>query len=80
MLTVAYSWLLPPVKTGVTNAILGNWQLSGISSWVSGAPLQVVNGTSPSFSIGGTNKDGVAISNVEHQRLARHRGDAGPHV
>ncbi len=62
VLTVAYSWLLPSVKTGVTNAILGNWQFSGISSWVSGAPLQVVNGTSGTFSLGGTNKDGVAIS------------------
>ena len=62
MLTVAYSWLLPPVKTGVTNAILGNWQLSGISSWVSGAPLQLINGTggtAGNLNLGGTNKDGV---------------------
>ena len=45
VLSVAYSWLLPPVKTGITNAILGNWQMSGFRSCVSGAPLQVVGGT-----------------------------------
>jgi hypothetical protein len=64
VLTVAYSWLLPAVKSGVTNAVLGNWQLSGISSWVSGAPLQVVNGAggaAGALNLSGTNKDGVTI-------------------
>ncbi len=36
ILSVAYSWLLPEVKTGITNAILGNWQFSGISQFLSG--------------------------------------------
>jgi hypothetical protein len=60
--SLAYSWNLPEVSTGVTNAILGNWQVSGISQYVSGAPLQVIGGAG-NFRIDGTNKDGVTINN-----------------
>jgi hypothetical protein len=63
LLSFAYSWLLPEVKTGVTNAILGNWQISGISQFVSGAPLQVIGGAG-NFRIDGTNAQGTTISNT----------------
>jgi hypothetical protein len=42
LLSFAYSWLLPEVRSGLTNAVLGNWQISGISQFVAGAPLQAV--------------------------------------
>jgi len=45
----------------LTNAILGNWQLSGISQWISGVPLQLVGGTG-NFRISGTNAQGVEIN------------------
>src|SRR5262249_22197786 len=61
VLSFAYSWNLPEVSTGVTNWILGNWQVSGISQFVSGAPLQVIGGAG-NFRIDGTNKDGVNIN------------------
>jgi hypothetical protein len=65
VLAFAYSWLLPSVKTGITNGVLGNWQISGISQFASGAPLQIVSGTlggsSANFNLGGTNSQGVTI-------------------
>ncbi len=63
LLSLAYNWNLPPVKTGLTNAVLGNWQISGISQFVSGAPLQVIGGAG-NFRIDGTNAQGVTISNT----------------
>ena len=60
--SVAYSWLLPEVKTGLTNAILGNWQISGISQFVSGAPLQAVRNSN--FALDGTLADGTTISST----------------
>ena len=80
MLSVAYSWLLPPVKTGVTNAILGNWQIRGSRSWVSGAPLQVVGGTSAELQHRRHEARRAIRSATQHQRLARHPGDAGADV
>jgi hypothetical protein len=64
ILSVAYSWLLPEVKTGITNQILGNWQISGISQYLSGVPLQMVNNTSANFNMDGTNAQGTTISNA----------------
>ena len=58
LLSFAYSWLLPEVKTGLTNAILGNWQLSGITQFVSGVPVQLVGGDG-NFRLSGTNAQGV---------------------
>jgi hypothetical protein len=63
ILSVAYSWLLPEVKTGVVNAILGNWQFSGISQYLSGSPLQVVGGDG-NFRIDGTNAAGTQLSST----------------
>jgi hypothetical protein len=63
ILSFAYSWLLPEVKTGVTNAILGNWQFSGISQFISGVPLQVVGGEQ-NLRIDGTNSDGVSLTST----------------
>jgi hypothetical protein len=62
LFSLAYSWLLPEVKTGVTNALLGNWQISGISQFVSGAPLQVIGGDG-NFRLDGTTSNGTTISN-----------------
>lgn len=59
--SVAYSWLLPEVKTGLTNAVLGNWQITGISQFVTGAPLQVVGGDG-NFRLDGTGAGGVTLS------------------
>jgi hypothetical protein len=59
--SAAYNWNLPEVSTGVTNAILGNWQISGITQVISGAPLQVIGGDG-NFRIDGTNAQGVNIN------------------
>ena len=64
LLSFAYSWLLPDVRDGLTNAILGGWQISGISQFVSGVPLQVVGGAG-NFRISGTNENGVTIGNTQ---------------
>ncbi len=49
------------MKTGVTNAILGGWQLSGISQYVTGVPLQLVGGDG-NFRLDGTNAQGVQLN------------------
>jgi hypothetical protein len=62
LLSFAYSWLLPEVQSGLTNAVLGNWQISGISQFVSGAPLQASRGAN--FDLSGTTGGGVEISST----------------
>jgi hypothetical protein len=62
LLSFAYSWLLPEVQSGLTNAVLGNWQISGISQFVSGAPLQASRGAN--FDLSGTTAGGVEISST----------------
>jgi carboxypeptidase family protein len=61
VLSFAYSWNLPQVSTGVTNAVLGNWQISGISQFLSGVPLQVTGGNG-NFRIDGTAADGTPLN------------------
>jgi hypothetical protein len=60
--TFAYSWVLPGPKGGAKEAILGGWQLAGIASYVSGAPIPVVNNSN--FDIQGTLADGRDISST----------------
>lgn len=54
--SAAYSWLLPPMSGNtVANAILGNWQIAGISSYISGAPIM------GNLNLQGTLADGTTI-------------------
>ncbi len=56
--SLSWSLQLPDVKRGgVWQALFGNWQLAGVSSYVSGAPLMGW------FGMQGTTAGGVAISN-----------------
>jgi hypothetical protein len=55
--STSYSWLLPEIEgNAVLNAIAGNWQIAGISTYISGAPI-VGN-----FGLQGTLADGSQIS------------------
>jgi len=58
--TASYSWLFPKAGEGIKNAILGEWQITGISSFVSGAPLQANRGN---WGLTGTLANGQEISN-----------------
>lgn len=61
VLTASYSWQLGNIKSGgIANAILGGWQITGISTYISGAPLQAATNTN--FSITGTLADGSDIN------------------
>jgi hypothetical protein len=61
--SLAYSWNIPGPKTGgAKEAVLGGWQLAGITSYVSGAPLPVINNTN--FDIQGTLADGQSIGST----------------
>ena len=42
ILNVSYVWDLPGFKSGLTNAILGGWQFSGVTSYSTGTPYSVV--------------------------------------
>jgi hypothetical protein len=60
--TLAYSWVLPgPTQGGAREAILGGWQLAGIASYVSGAPIPGNQGGT-NFNMQGTLADGRDIS------------------
>lgn len=61
---VGYSWLLPDVENNaLLNALVGGWQLTGVSTWISGAPLQPLAATGVNFGLAGTDPAGNAISN-----------------
>jgi hypothetical protein len=59
--TASYSWQLGEFKNnGFLNAIVGGWQVTGISTYISGAPLQAA--TSTNFNMTGTLADGTDIT------------------
>ncbi|HXK08941.1 MAG TPA: carboxypeptidase regulatory-like domain-containing protein [Vicinamibacteria bacterium] len=61
--SASFSWLLKEFKGDpVLNAFLGGWQIAGVATYVSGAPLQLSNGVN--FNIQGTNAQGVTINPV----------------
>jgi hypothetical protein len=65
VLNVGYSWLLPDIeRSALLNALAGGWQLTGVSTWISGAPLQALASTGVNFNLSGTLADGSAISNA----------------
>ena len=65
VMNIGYSWLLPDVKgSALLQAIAGGWQFTGVSTWISGAPLQPLAGTGVNFGLSGTLADGTAISNT----------------
>ena len=61
--TATYSIVLPTLesKGAVLRKIAGGWQLAGVSTYISGAPLQLSSGAS-NFSMTGTFADGSPIS------------------
>ena len=61
--TATYSWLLPDVESNtVLNTLFGGWQIAGISTYISGGPLQQIDGASSNFGLRGTLADGTEIS------------------
>jgi hypothetical protein len=61
--TATYSWLLPDVESStLLNAFFGGWQIAGISTFISGGPLQQAEGSSSNFGLNGTLADGTEIS------------------
>ena len=42
ILNFSYVWDLPGFKSGLTNAILGGWQFSGVTSYSTGTPYSVI--------------------------------------
>ena len=62
MASASVSWLLPEFKDkgGFVNAVLGNWQIAGVGTYVSGAPIF------GNFGIGGTTTGGI---NIDSQHI-----------
>jgi hypothetical protein len=43
-LVISYIWDLPGFKNGLANTVLGGWEVSGVTSFQSGAPFTIING------------------------------------
>jgi len=63
VLNVGYSYLLPELDGGsaLKQAILGGWQLTGVSTYISGAPLQAANTIGVNFGMSGTTSTGADL-------------------
>ena len=64
----------------VLSAIAGGWQFTGVSTWISGAPLQPLASTGVNFGLTGTLADGTPISNPLITGSPTDRRDAGDHL
>ncbi|HEY8548904.1 MAG TPA: hypothetical protein VIL35_03015, partial [Vicinamibacterales bacterium] len=64
VLNVGYSYLLPDLENRPLwqRALLGGWQVTGVSTWISGAPLQPLASTGANFGVSGTLENGEEIS------------------
>ncbi len=65
VLNIGYSYLLPDLEDRSVGmrALLGGWQMTGVSTWISGAPLQALATTGSNFGLSGTLANGTSISN-----------------
>jgi hypothetical protein len=55
-LSISYVYALPFFKgTGLTHSLLGGWQVSGITTFSTGTPVTITNGTDFSDNAGGGN-------------------------
>jgi hypothetical protein len=63
VLNVGYSYLLPDLgeSAALKRALLGGWQFTGVSTFISGAPLQPLAATGPNFGIAGTTAGGAEL-------------------
>jgi len=64
VLNIGYSYLLPTLdgSAGLKKAILGGWQFTGVSTYISGAPLQPLASTGVNFGIAGTGANGEPLA------------------
>jgi Carboxypeptidase regulatory-like domain len=64
VLSFTYSWKLPTIQNNkALNAVVGGWQVTGISQFISGIPLQAITiGGNGSFGMQGTMADGQSIT------------------
>jgi len=65
VLSLTYTWKLPSIKDSkALDAVLGGWQISGISQFISGIPLQAITptGGQGAFNLAGTMANGQTIT------------------
>jgi hypothetical protein len=65
VLNIGYSYLFPSLDdaAALKKALLGGWQFTGVSTYISGAPLQPLASTGVNFGLAGTAANGAAIAN-----------------
>ncbi len=63
VLNIGYSYLLPALdeSAALKRALLGGWQFTGVSTYISGAPLQPLSQTGVNFGIAGTTATGADL-------------------
>ena len=63
MLNIGYSYLFPSLddSAALKKALLGGWQFTGVSTYISGAPLQPLASTGVNFGIAGTTPSGADL-------------------
>jgi hypothetical protein len=63
VLNIGYSYLFPTLDDAAPfkKALLGGWQFTGVSTYISGAPLQPLAATGVNFGIAGTTAGGADL-------------------
>jgi hypothetical protein len=63
VLNIGYSYLFPNLDDAgaLKKALLGGWQFTGVSTYISGAPLQPLASTGVNFGIAGTTASGEEL-------------------
>jgi carboxypeptidase family protein len=65
VMNIGYSYLFPTLDdaAAMKRALLGGWQFTGVSTFISGAPLQPLASTGVNFGLAGTAANGDPIAN-----------------
>ena len=81
VLNIGYSWLLPDVeRNAFLNALAGGWQFTGVSTWISGAPLQPLVTNRRELRADRYACERRCDQQCGDHRFAANRGDAGDHL
>ncbi|HXG91499.1 MAG TPA: carboxypeptidase regulatory-like domain-containing protein [Blastocatellia bacterium] len=71
-LVISYIWNLPGPRTGLLGSLVGGWQISGVTTFQSGAPFTIVNGVDRNGDgVNGLDRPDIGNPNAPHNTRAQ---------